>query len=129
MENSVNSGTCQAQTKSGSACKAKATSNGLCSMHSDPKRAAELGRKSGEARRAPEAFIVLPQPRTAVDVHGALGQVFSEMGSGKIAIKLGTSLAYVASVLLKTLEVSDHEVRLRAIEQMMISIRRRSSEK
>jgi len=34
-------------------------------------------------------------------------------------VKVGTSLAYIASVLLKTIEVSEHEILLRAIELMM----------
>jgi hypothetical protein len=97
-------------------------------MHSYPERAAELGRRSGEARRCPEAAIVLTPPRTAGDLHTALGQVFSAVATGKIGVKLGTSLAYIASVLIKTIEVSDHEVRMRAIEQMMNLVRQRSPE-
>jgi hypothetical protein len=120
--------TCQARTKSGMPCKAKSTLTGLCSIHSYPERAAELGRRSGEARRCPESAIVLTPPRTAGDLHAALSEVFSEVATGKIGIKLGTSLAYIASVLIKTIEVSDHEVRMRAIEQMILVSRRRPEE-
>lgn len=120
--------TCHARAKSGMPCKAKATLNGLCSIHSHPERAAELGRRSGEARRCPEATIVLPPPRTAGDLHTALGQVFSEVAKGKIGTKIGTSLAYIASVLIKAIEVSDHEVRMRAIEQLILVSRRRPEE-
>jgi hypothetical protein len=45
----VNRIKCQARTKSAEPCKARATPNGLCSIHADPGRAAELGRISGEA--------------------------------------------------------------------------------
>jgi hypothetical protein len=37
--------------------------------------------------------------------------------------KLGRSLAYIASILARTIELSDHEIRLRAIEQMISSIK------
>jgi hypothetical protein len=38
-------------------------------------------------------------------------------------VKLGRSLGYIASVLVKTTELSDHEIRLRAMEQIMNSIK------
>ena len=70
-----------------------------------------------------EGQIDLAAPKTAADLHKALSQVFSEVGSGKIGAKLGTSLAYITTVLIKTIEVSDHEVRLRAMEQKVNSIK------
>ena len=99
-------------------------------MHSDPKRAAELGRRSGESRRLPESepLIVLP-PKTAGDLHRALGEIFSKVSSGVMDVKLGRSLGYIASVLVKTTELSDHEIRLRAMEQMMNSIKSGGAEK
>jgi hypothetical protein len=112
--------TCHAKTKAGVPCKAKATANGLCPIHSDSARAAELGRMSGESRRHEEKpSLLLPNPRTAHDVHEALSQVFVEVGGGNVNVRVGTTLAYIASVLLKTIEVSEHETRLRAIEMMM----------
>ena len=42
---------CKATTKSGQPCKAMARKDGLCAFHSDPNRAASLGRKSGQSRR------------------------------------------------------------------------------
>jgi Family of unknown function (DUF5763) len=120
----VNRIPCQARTKSGEPCRARATPNGYCSIHTDPSRAAELGRISGQARRRPptEALTVLP-PRTAGDLHRALGQVFSKVSSGQMDARLGRSLAYIASILAKTTELSDHEVRLRALEQMISAIK------
>ena len=45
-------GCCQAKTKSGTRCAAPAVrGTRLCSLHSDPKRAAELGRKGGMRNR------------------------------------------------------------------------------
>lgn len=116
--------TCKARTKSGELCKARPTSDGFCSIHSDSERAAELGRRSGECRRLPEsAPLALLPPKTAGDLHRALGQIFSKVSSGEMDVKPGRSLGYIASVLVKTTELSDHEIRLRAMEQMMKSIK------
>jgi hypothetical protein len=115
---------CKARTKSGELCKAKPTPHGFCSIHSHPERAAQLGRRSGECRRHHEAepLVVMP-PRTASDLHRALGQIFSKVSPGEIDERLGRSLGYIASVLVKTTELSDHEIRLRAMEEMMKSIK------
>jgi hypothetical protein len=112
--------TCHANSRAGVPCRAKVAAHGLCAIHSDPGRAAELGRMSGESRRRVEGdSVALPDPRTAHDVHEALGRVFLEVAAGNISVKVGTSLAYIASVLLKTIEVSEHEVLLRGIEAMI----------
>jgi len=115
---------CKAQTKTGVPCSAKATAGCFCSIHSEPGRAAELGRMSGKSRRCPQGqIVVFPPARTAGDLHNALSQIFSEVSSRQMDVKLGRSLGYIASVLVKTTELSDHEVRLRAMEQMMNSIK------
>jgi len=68
-----------------------------------------------------EPLLLLP-PKTAGDLHLALGQIFSKVSSGEMDVKLGRSLGYIASVLARTAELSDHEIRLRAIEEIIISI-------
>jgi len=37
--------------------------------------------------------------------------------------RLGRSLGYIASVLVKTTELSDHEIRLRAVEEIIQSLK------
>ena len=108
----MNGTKCKARTKLGEPCNARATPGGFCSIHSDPGRAADLGR----------SLALLP-PKTASDLHTALGQIFSKVSSGQMDVRLGRSLGYIASVLVKTIELSDHEIRLRAIEQMINSIK------
>lgn len=82
-----------------------------------PEHAAELGRRSGACRRLPDsAPLALQPPKTAGDLHNALGQIFSKVSAGEVDAKVGRSLAYIASVLVKTTELSDHEIRLRAME-------------
>jgi len=43
--------------------------------------------------------------------------------------KLGRSLGYIASVIVRTTELSNHEICLRALEQIMNSIRSVGAEK
>lgn len=126
----VNRIKCQARTKSGESCKARATPSGWCSLHADPRRAAELGRISGESRRPAQTKLdTLSPPRTAGDLHKALGQIFSNVSSGQMDAKLGRSLAYIASILGRTTELSDQEIRLRALEQMISSVKAKGDQK
>ena len=115
---------CRARAKSGQPCHANATTDGFCSIHSSAGRAAELGRRSGISRRGPSSdpFLFSP-PETARDLHRALGQIFAKVSSGQMDMRIGRSLGYIASVLVKTTELSDHEIRLRAIEQIIRSIK------
>jgi len=93
-------------------------------MHSQAGRAAELGRRSGEARKTSESEpLFLVPPKTGGDLHNALGQIFAKVSSGDMDSRIGRTLGYIASVLVKTTELSDHEVRLRTIEQLISSIK------
>ena len=93
-------------------------------MHSNPGRAAELGRLSGESRRNPELEpLVLTPPKTATDLHRALAQIFAMVSAGQMDSRLGRTLGYIASVLVRTTELSDHEIRLRVMEQMVHSLK------
>jgi hypothetical protein len=47
------------------------------------------------------------------------------MSSGEMDERLGRSLGYIASVLVKTTELSDHEIRLRAMEEIICSLKSR----
>lgn len=38
-------------------------------------------------------------------------------------VSVGRSLGYIGSVLVNKIELSDHEIRLRAMEQMLSSIK------
>src|SRR5215831_9166142 len=81
---------CKATAASGERCKAKPHKNGLCFFHSDPARAAEceepLGRGDGSNSR------------------------------WKMDPRLGTTLGYLGTSLLKAIETSDIEDRLGKLE-------------
>ena len=95
---------------------------GLCALHADPKLAAELGRKSGQARRFKAAGYQgaeLAPPRTAQDVRAALGLFMSDVRAGRMDPKVASTLGYLANVLLKSVEVSDLEKRLAVLESVV----------
>src|SRR5215469_10754560 len=114
------SGRCKAMTKAGSACAAPAIRGGgeFCSLHSDPGRAAQLGRKGGMGNRhvyeSEGAHVVAP--KTASDVKELLADAMAQVRAGKMDPKLGTTLGYLGTSLLKAIETSDIEQRLARLE-------------
>jgi hypothetical protein len=96
---------------------------GLCYLHSNPEQASELGRKSGRARRyvvpSPEPLTELAPPRTAGDVRDVIGKAMADVRERRMDPKIATTLAYCASVLLKSIELSNIEVRLAALETVL----------
>lgn len=112
-------GKCKARTKAGRPCAAPAIREGrFCALHSDPGRAAELGRKGGLGNRhvyeTDGAKVVTPQ--TASDVKDLLADAMAHVRAGKMDPKLGTTLGYLGTSLLKAIETSDIEQRLAKLE-------------
>jgi general stress protein YciG len=109
---------CKATISSGKRCRAKPHKNGLCFFHSDPQKAAELGRKGGKGNRrtfeAPVAHVTAPE--SAGDVKRMLAESMAEVRTGKMDPKLGTTLAYIGASLLKAIEVADVDGRLKKLE-------------
>ena len=112
-------GKCRAETRAGRPCAAPAVRGGIyCALHNDPQRAAELGRKGGTRSRkvyeTPDRDI--PAPRNACDVKNLLAEVMAEIRAGKMDPKLGTTLGYLGTSLLKAIETSGIEERLEKLE-------------
>ena len=113
------SGRCKAMTKAGSPCAAPAIKGGqFCSLHADPERAAELGRKGGMGNRHiyQNDGKEVTAPESASDVKNLLAEVMAEIRAGKMDPKLGTTLGYLGTSLLKAIETSDIEQRLSKLE-------------
>ena len=99
---------CRAKTRSGKPCKAPASKDGLCPIHTDPSRASDMGRKSGKARRyvmdRKERLPAPPFPQTAHDVSKALGQVMADLAARRMDARVASALAYVGNVMLRAIE-------------------------
>jgi len=105
-------GGCQASTKSGTRCAAPAVKGTrLCSLHADPKRAAEIGRKGG--KRNLKLYDGGPQtvsiPESPADVKRMLAETMAEVRAGRMDPRQGTVLAYISHSLLKAMEVSEEK--------------------
>ncbi len=116
---------CKATTNAGVQCRAIAAKDGLCALHANPELAAEMGRRSGKARRSGELREQPPPelapPGTAQEVRTALGQFISDVRARRLDPKVAGTLGYLASVLLRSIEVSDVEERLTALETSLDS--------
>jgi|SRR5271166_879421 len=100
-------GTCRATTKAGRQCAAPVIRGAVyCALHSDPKKAAELGRKGGIANRhtfeTPSQEVVPPE--SVGDVKRMLAQTMANVLAGKVDPKLGTTIAYMGIALLRAYE-------------------------
>src|ERR1017187_285861 len=108
-------GKCQAKTKAGRPCAAPVLSgSAFCSLHADPERAAALGRKGGARNRKVYDGDVhnVSVPESAGDVKRMLAETMADTRSGKIDPKLGSTLGYLGTALLRAFEVADVEQRL-----------------
>lgn len=110
---------CKAQTKAGKPCKAAPLENGLCLFHSGRLNPSEIGRKGGRRNRHAqpdgEAAPLAP-PKTAAEVRESLSQLMADVKHGRVDVKVANSCAYIATSLLKAMEVGELEERLAKLE-------------
>ena len=118
---------CSAKNRNGKRCGAWAVTQGSqCALHLDPERASKLGstfRRRSEPRPSRDA-IPMAMPRTAADVRNALANTMVLVHSGSMDPRTANTLAYVATSLLRAIEVTDQESRLVAIEENQRRIER-----
>ncbi len=110
---------CKATTVSGQPCQAKPHKDGLCLFHSDPAKAAELGRKGGLRRQRTyqQPSEPVAPPESAADVKRMLAETMADIRSGRMDPKLGSTLGYLGTALLRAFELADFEERLERLEQ------------
>lgn len=110
---------CKARTKAGRQCAAPTVKGGrFCALRADPDRAARLGRKRGLRNRhvyESHGADVAP-PQTASDVKYLLADAMAHVRAGKMDPKLGTTLGYLGTSLLKAIEIADLEHRVTKLE-------------
>src|SRR5215472_11925769 len=99
-------GKCRAATKAGRPCAAPVVRGGIyCALHSDPRKASELGRKGGKANRHPfKIQQEVAAPESVADVKRMLAQTMANVLAGNIDPKLGTTVAYMGIALLRAYE-------------------------
>ena len=116
---------CSAKNKKGQRCRAWAvTGKTQCALHSDPERAARMGAKHGRKavlpidpqEATPESQKAADIPKTAEQVRDVLAETIVQLRGRKVDTKTANALAYVASSLLRAIEVAELESRLQALE-------------
>jgi hypothetical protein len=101
---------CKGRTKAGKPCRAAATGGGLCFLHANPKKAAELGRMGGLKNRhfvASSVIAAVPPLDSTIAVRNAIAQVFGDVYSGRMNPKVGSSLATLLTLELRTIDMWD----------------------
>jgi Family of unknown function (DUF5763) len=111
---------CKGKTKAGGPCTAHAAANGFCFFHDNPTRAVELGHLGGLKNKQSTALSddrLVSVPVTAKDVRGLLAEAMAEVRNRRLDPRVASTMAYVASALLKALEIEDLESRIEELER------------
>lgn len=113
---------CTAKKGNGSPCGAWALrGKAKCGLHLDPERAASMGAKHGrKALALPDADVPpnseIPEsagcPKTANRVRDVLAETLVQVRGRKMDTRTANALAYIASSLLRAIEIADLEARL-----------------
>ncbi len=112
---------CSSKNRNGKSCGAWALVGAdRCALHADPERAALMGSRKGHGRSVaassqPDAESMKP-PKTASDVRDSLARTMAQVHAHQIEPRTANALAYLATSLLRAIEVSDLEKRLDELE-------------
>ena len=121
---------CKAHTKAGEACRAAPTEGGLCYLHANPNKAAELGRMGGRKNRHAVAEVKdrLPPLENALAVRTTVARLVEEVYVGKLHPRIATGLAPLLNLQLRAIETTDLERRLRKLEKLRLAEKSQASE-
>ena len=114
---------CEHVKPGGERCKAFALPGVECCFFHDPTKATEraAARRAGGRKRAAKAAVLPPDApdlplATMADVAALLAVTVNQTRRGELDPKVANCLGYLGSVLVKTLEQSDLERRIQALE-------------
>jgi len=96
---------CSGRTKSGNRCCAAATPGGLCFLHANPNKAAEIGRIGGRSKGHAAAEIdPLPLLDNALAVRDSLARIINDVHAGKLQPRVAASLVGLLNLQLRAIE-------------------------
>ena len=109
---------CKGKNKEGKPCDAAPTAGGLCFFHSNPDKAAELGRVGGRKnRRVPSDVDTILVLKTATAVRDLVEKLVSEVYDGSLPARIAAGLGPLLNLQLRAIEQTDMEQRIAALEQ------------
>ena len=108
---------CKARKRNGKRCDAWALQGKTkCALHSDPELAAKMGAMQRRGTVGQQDTAILPLPKTAIEVRDSLATAMAQVQARKMDTKTANALAYVGTSLLRAIEVSGLEERVRKME-------------
>lgn len=129
MNNKQKDKRCRGKTTAGKPCRAAATDGGLCFFHSNPQKAAELGRIGG--RRNRYVFADPDSPPLAIEsakeVRNSVSRLINDVYSGKLSPRIAAGLGPLLNLQLRAIEATDVEQRLAKLEQEQSQLRATAS--
>lgn len=134
MKRSRSKGCCAAVKGDGSPCGAAPMPGRECCAFHDPARAEAIaaGRRAGGRRRS-EPRVTLTAEASDISVHNAqdvcslLSDTINAVRKGRLDPKIANTVGYLASVMIRALEVGNLEERLAVLEAATSSSHRPES--
>ncbi len=122
---------CNGRTKTGKPCRAAAMDSGLCFLHSNPNKAAELGRIGGQnSRYGPsESADPLPPMDTVFAVKARIERIADDLYSNKLSPKVAAVLVTVLTLQIRVLELTDKVTDTKQkVEKMWAEYKKRTGD-
>ena len=115
---------CKGTTKRGAPCKAAATPSGFCYLHSDPNRAAQLGREGGRRNRhfIEDSARPLPALDSVTNIRIAVGSILEDIYTGRVHPRKAAAMAPLLGVLLRATSGVELEQRIQKLEGRLASM-------
>ena len=109
---------CKGTNKRGNPCKAAATSSGYCYLHSDPSRAAQLGREGGRRNRhfIEDTARPLPALDSITNIRNAVSSIIEDIYTGRVHPRKAAAMAPLLGVLLRASTGAELEQRIQRLE-------------
>ena len=111
--------TCKGKTRTGAACRAPASSGGLCFFHANPDSAKALGQIGGRKNRRSVVDLQVPDNMTAADVCKVTGQAIRLLLSGELRAREASALAQLCNSLYRVIPTAELEARVTMLEEQV----------
>ncbi len=114
---------CKGTNKRGELCKAAATASGFCYLHSDPSRAAQLGREGGRRNRhfIEDTARPLPTLDSITNIRNAIGSIIEDIYAGRVHPRKAAAMAPLLGVLLRA-SGAELEQRIGTLEAQVAAL-------
>ena len=108
---------CVGQKRDGTPCRARATSDGLCMVHSPALREkAQEARRQGGLNKARIARLGKLVPPRLMSVYDHLDEALGQVHRGELTPQQATAMAALAGAMVRVLTSGELEERLRRLE-------------